>query len=60
VSGERERMRELGAAVSVLEIGTVGGEELRISAGGEAAAPVLTVSLAELRRAHSALEELFL
>jgi phosphoribosylformylglycinamidine synthase len=58
VSGERERVRELGGAVSVLEIGTVGGEELRISAGGEAAAPVLTLSLAELRRAHSALEQL--
>jgi phosphoribosylformylglycinamidine synthase len=58
VSGERERVRELGGAVSVLEIGTVGGEELRISAGGEAAGPVLAVSLAELQRAHSALEEL--
>jgi len=42
-----------------VEIGTVGGEELRISAGGEDGGPVLTVSLAELGRAHSALEELF-
>src|SRR5262249_41580295 len=32
VSGVRERVRDLGAGVSVLEIGTVGGEELRISA----------------------------
>jgi len=45
--------------VSVLQIGTVGGDELRISAGGEADGPALTVSLAELRKAHSALEELF-
>jgi phosphoribosylformylglycinamidine synthase len=59
VSGERERLRELGAAVSVLGIGTVGGEELRISTGGEASEPALTVSLGELRRAHAALEELF-
>jgi len=59
VSGERERLRELAEAVSVVEIGTVGGEELRISTGGEDGGPVLQVSLAELGRAHSALEELF-
>ena len=59
VSGERELLRELGEAVSVLRIGTVGGEELRIGAGGAAGGPALAVSLAELRHAHSALEELF-
>jgi phosphoribosylformylglycinamidine synthase subunit PurL len=59
VSGERERLRELGGAVSVLQIGTVGGQQLRISAGGEAGGPALAVSLAELRQAHSTLEELF-
>ena len=45
--------------MSVLRIGTVGGEELRIGAGGAAGGPALAVSLAELRHAHSALEELF-
>jgi phosphoribosylformylglycinamidine synthase len=55
VSGPRAALEELSERVPLDVFGTVGGETLSITIGGEA----VTASLAELREAHSALEPLF-
>jgi phosphoribosylformylglycinamidine synthase len=58
VSAPRDALAALGARTRVLEIGNVGGEALRIEIAGQAEAAIsLTVS--ELRQAHSQLAELF-
>jgi phosphoribosylformylglycinamidine synthase len=55
VSGGEAALLELGRAVPVRTIGTVGGDTLTIALAGER----MTVSLAELAHAHRRLEELF-
>jgi phosphoribosylformylglycinamidine synthase subunit PurL len=56
VSGTPEALSALGERTPVIAIGTVGGNELRISLSGEAP---LNATLAELKIAHGALAELF-
>ena len=55
VSGPEQALRSLGEKTTLQLIGTVGGEVLRITLGGER----LEVGLADLTRAHAALGELF-
>jgi len=57
VSGDADALRALGREVSVLPIGRVGGEELRILHAGEP--PIVAITLAELLEAYSRLEGLF-
>jgi phosphoribosylformylglycinamidine synthase subunit PurL len=56
LSGPRAALAELADHTRVMTIGRVGGDSLRIAAGGEL---LLQVSLDELADAHRALERLF-
>jgi phosphoribosylformylglycinamidine synthase subunit PurL len=55
VSGGAQALQALAGRACVLALGTVGGDELRLAAGGWQ----LRVSLDELRTSHAALAELF-
>jgi phosphoribosylformylglycinamidine synthase len=55
VSGSEQALRALGEHVAVQLLGTVGGDALAITCGGEQ----VEVTLDELRTAHSALAPLF-
>jgi phosphoribosylformylglycinamidine synthase len=55
-SGPPQALRELGEAVAVVPLGTVGGDSLAIATAGET---LLSIPLAELARAHASLAELF-
>ena len=55
VSGPAETLRALGERVAVEILGTVGGDALAVTCGGEQ----IEVSLDELRTTHSALAPLF-
>jgi phosphoribosylformylglycinamidine synthase II len=55
VSGPRDAIERLGAAVPVEILGVVGADELEVNVGDDR----VTVSLAELREAHRALGALF-
>jgi phosphoribosylformylglycinamidine synthase len=55
VSGQARALAELERKVPAVRLGTVGGEALRIAVAGSE----LHAELAELRRAHAALAELF-
>jgi phosphoribosylformylglycinamidine synthase subunit PurL len=64
VSGEEHALRSLSAQTTVRVVGTVGGDSLRIAAAAgeppsEPAGRQIELSLADMRRAHSALAELF-
>ena len=62
MSAPEQSLRALGERAPVRVLGTVGGEALQIAivpAPRQAASDQLTVSLAELSEAHSALAELF-
>ena len=58
VSAAAEALTALGARTRVVEIGTVGGEALRIEIAGQAEA-VVSLTVTELRQSHARLAELF-
>jgi phosphoribosylformylglycinamidine synthase len=58
VSGEPDRLGELAEGVSVVSIGSVGGEELTILDAGATPTMAITVTLAELTEAHASLADL--
>jgi phosphoribosylformylglycinamidine synthase subunit PurL len=59
VSGASDALRSLGERAPTTTIGTVGGDALRIVDPREASSAAITLTLAELADAHSALAELF-
>jgi phosphoribosylformylglycinamidine synthase subunit PurL len=60
VSGESDALRALGEHVSVLVLGRVGGEALRLVVGGlDGASETIALTLEQMAQAHASMAELF-